>query len=127
MPRNVKKADEVKPEAAAKTAEKAVAETAEKKTATKTAAKKPAEKAAPKKTAAKKTTAAAGSKTVSTNVYIQWNGAQASTDDIVEKAKKNSGVKNPKKIDIYVRPDIDRVYYVIDNDPDGKAGDFELF
>ncbi len=96
-------------------------------TAKKPAAKKTAAKVAPKadeakaekKPAAKKTTA----KTAS-SVYIQLDGAEVTSDALVEKAKAHSGVKSAKKIDVYVRPEINMVYYVIDGE---TFGNFELF
>ena len=46
-----------------------------------------------------------------------------STAVLVEKAKADSGVKAPKTVDIYVRPEINMVYYVIDGE---TFGNFEL-
>ena len=91
-------AEEKKTAAAKKPAEKKA--TAAKKPAEKkaTAAKKPAEKkaTAAKKPAAKKTAAAVESK-----VVIQANGLDVTTADLIEKAKKASGEKNIKKIDLF--------------------------
>ncbi|MBE6861925.1 MAG: hypothetical protein E7497_03365 [Ruminococcus sp.] len=92
---------------------------AAKKPAAKKTAAKAAPKAAAKKPAAKKTAA----KTVA-SVYIQLDGAEVTSDALVEKAKANSGVKSAKKIDVYVRPEINMVYYVIDGE---TFGNFELF
>ena len=111
-----------------KTAEKKVVETAaapveEKKASEKKApAKKaPAAKAAAaKKPAAKKTAAAA----VDSKVVIQAMGSEVSTADLIAKATKASGVKKADKVDIYIRPDVNRVYYVVNGD---ILGDFNLF
>ncbi|MDD7517546.1 DUF6465 family protein [Ruminococcus flavefaciens] len=115
-----------------KTAETKVVETAtpveEKKAAKKApAAKKPAEKkataakkpAAEKKPAAKKTAAAVDSK-----VVIQALGSEVNTADLVAKATKASGVKAVKKVDVYVKPEVNKVYYVVNGD---TFGDFDLF
>lgn len=94
----------------------------EKKTVTKktTAAKKPAEKKAPaaKKPAAKKATAE------ERKVVIQYNGAEVAGTDLVDKAKEVAGVKSAKSVVVYVRPEINKVYYVID---DNTFGNFDLF
>ena len=114
-----------------KTAETKVVETAapveEKKAAKKApAAKKPAEKKATaakkpaeKKPAAKKTAAAVDSK-----VVIQALGSEVNTADLVAKATKASGVKTVKKVDVYVKPEVNKVYYVVNGD---TFGDFDLF
>ena len=75
------------------------------------AAKKPAEK----KTAAKKTAA-------SENVYVQYLGSEITSADLIAKAKKASGVKSPKTVNVYVKPEENKVYYVVDN----NAGSFDL-
>lgn len=97
---------------------KAVEAVAEKKApAKKTAAKKAA---APKKTA---TTKAAAKKTAaSENVFVEYLGAQISSTELIAKAKKDSGVKAPKDVNVYVKPEENKVYYVID----GKEGSFFL-
>ncbi len=115
----VKAAETVKADAAAK----AVKEEKPVKAAAKTAEKKPAaKKPAAKKAAAPKTTKPAAAKTVAT-VYIQQGGAEVTAEALVEKAKADAGVKNAKNVDVYVRPEINMVYYVIDGD---KFGNFEL-
>ena len=81
-----------------------------------TAAKKPA---AEKKPAAKKTAAAVDSK-----VVIQALGSEVNTADLVAKATKASGVKAVKKVDVYVKPEVNKVYYVVNGD---TFGDFDLF
>lgn len=112
-------ADTTKKAAEAKAEEKA-APAAEKKT---TAAKKPAAKkaAAPKKAAEKKTTAAKKT-AASENVYVEYLGAQITSQDLIKKAKSASGVKSPKVVNVYVKPEDNMVYYVVDN----NAGSFPL-
>ncbi len=121
----VKAAETVKTEAAAPAAEekKAPAKKAAAKKTTapkadaekKPAAKKTAAKAPAKKTAAKKA--------AEENVFIQQNGAEVTAADLIAKAKADAGVKAPAKVDVYVRPEINMVYYVIDGE---KFGNFEL-
>ena len=118
--------------AAAETAEvKAAAAPAEEK---KAAAKKPAAKkaAAPKKTAAKKAAPAAEKKAAAprktaakkptASVYIQYLGAELTTEEIIAKAVADAGAASAKKVDVYVKPEENKVYYVID----GKEGSFFL-
>ncbi|HNZ98401.1 DUF6465 family protein [Ruminococcus sp.] len=117
-----KKPAEKKAAAAKKPAEKKA--TAAKKPAEKkaTAAKKPAEKkatAAKKPAAAKKTAAAEERK-----VFIQYNGGEVAGTDLIDKAKADAGVKSAKSVVVYVRPEINKVYYVID---DNTFGNFDLF
>ncbi|MBQ8960926.1 MAG: hypothetical protein IJ071_06890 [Ruminococcus sp.] len=113
---------------------KAVAAPAEEK---KTAAKKPAAKkaaapkaAAEKKAPAKKTAAAekkaparkTAAKKAAATVYVQYLGAELTTEAIVAKAIADSGIASAKKVDVYVKPEENKVYYVID----GKEGSFFL-
>ncbi len=93
----------------------AAAPAAEKKVAEK---KAPAKKAAAKKPAAKKETAE------ERKVVIQYNGAEVAGTDLVDKAKADAGVKSAKSVVVYVRPEINKVYYVID---DNIFGNFDLF
>ena len=105
----------------AKKTEKAVETAAEVKApAKRTAAKKTAEKktaekkaAAPKRAAAKKTAA---------TVYVQYLGAELTTEAIVAKAIDDAAIKAPKTVNVYVKPEENKVYYVID----GKEGSFFL-
>ena len=95
-----------------------------------TAAETTAEAAAPaevKKPAAKKTAAkkpAAKKAAVESKVVIQANGSEATADDLVKKAIAAADVKTVKKVDVYVRPEINKVYYVINGD---VLGEFDLF
>ena len=110
----VKEAVTAAPAAEKKAAEKKPAEK-------KTAAKKPAaKKTASKTTAAAKKTASA--KKAVANVYVQYLGAELTTEAIVAKAVADSGISSAKKIDVYVKPEENKVYYVID----GKEGSFFL-
>ena len=111
--KTVDAAAEVK--ATEKAAEKKVAEKkapAAKKAAAskKTAAKKAA---APKKTAAKK---------AAENVFVEYRGKQITSADLIAKAKKFSGVKSPKVVNVYVKAEENKVYYVVDD----NAGSFDL-
>ena len=83
-----------------------------------------AKKAAAKKPAAKKTTAKkeAAPKKIAENVYVQYQGIEVTSAGLIERAKKESGVKSPKKVDVYVKPEDNTVYYVVDN----NAGQFPL-
>ena len=94
---------------------KAVEETA----AAVTEEKKPAaKKPAAKKPAAKKPAAP------ESKVVVQFGGSEVNTDELVEKAKIASEVKSIKKVDVYVKPEVNKVYYVVNGD---TFGDFELF
>lgn len=120
-PAEEKKAATKKAPAAKKPAEKKAA-AAKKPAEKKAAAKKPAEKKATvaKKPAAKKTAAAA----VDSKVVIQAMGSEVNTAELIEKATKASGAKTVKKVDVYVRPEVNKVYYVVNGD---ILGDFDLF
>ena len=94
---------------------KAVEETA----AAVTEEKKPAAKRpAAKKPAAKKPAAP------ESKVVVQFGGSEVNTDELVEKAKIASEVKSIKKVDVYVKPEVNKVYYVVNGD---TFGDFDLF
>ena len=87
--------------------------------AKKPAAKKPAaKKPAAKKPAAKKPAAP------ESKVVVQFGGSEVNTDELVEKAKIASEVKSIKKVDVYVKPEVNKVYYVVNGD---TFGDFDLF
>ena len=89
----------------------------------KTAAKKPAaKKAAEKKDAEKK---ASGRKTApKTNLFIQYQGTELSYADLIERAKADAGVEAPKSINLYVKPEENKVYYVINDNE--KVGGFDI-
>lgn len=69
------------------------------------------------KTPAKKATAKK-----SENVYIQHNGKEVTVAELLDKAKKLSEVKSPKSVDLYIKPEDNAVYYVVDS----KAGKIDL-
>lgn len=96
----------------------------EKAPAMKTAEKKaPAKKPAAKKTAEKKAPAKKAA-VEERKVVIQYNGSEVVGTDLVDKAKAVAGVKSAKSVVVYVRPEINKVYYVID---DNTFGNFDLF
>lgn len=129
----VKKEAEVKP--AAKKAEKAAAEkkapakkaekaTAEKKTPAKKAEKAVAEKKAPAKKAEKKP---AGRKPAAkANVFVQFAGKSFSQDELVKIAKDvwqydmNMKVADFKSVEIYVKPEENMAYFVVNGDVPGS-------
>ena len=112
--------------------------TAKKTTAKKTAAKKPAaKKTAAKKPAAKKTAAkkpaakkTAAKKTAAkkktNNVYVEFAGNKFNVEKIEKAVKadytKKSGKKTMTSVNIYVKPEDGKAYYVIDR----KKGDVAL-
>ena len=110
----VKETAEVKAPVAAVPAE-------EKKAAVKkTAAKKTTTKAAPKKAAAPKAAKAVEER----RVVIQYEGGEVAGTDLIDKAKAVAGIKTAKSVVVYVRPEINKVYYVINDD---NFGNFDLF
>ncbi len=104
-------------------ATEAPAETAPVKETGKKAAEK---KTSSRKTASKKTETAskkASAKVaVQTNLFIQYQGAELSYSDLIERAKSDAGVKSPKSVNLYVKPEDNMVYYVVDE----KVGGFVL-
>ena len=121
---SAKKADEVKqaPKAAEKTEEKAAVKTA--------AVKKAAEKKpAAKKTAGKKTaeTKAEAQEPVS-SVILQYAGREVQAEDWTRRAKEawtaaGKAEKEIKAIKLYVKPEENMVYYVVNEE---MTGSFEL-
>lgn len=93
-----------------------------------TAAPADEKKPVAKRTVAKKETvkkeSAPKKAAVESKVVIQANGSEAIADELVEKAIAVAGVKTVKKVDVYVRPEINKVYYVINGD---VLGEFNLF
>ena len=73
--------------------------------------KKPAKKASAKKPAAKKSTV---------NLFVQYQGGNVSTDDIVKKALEVSGKKTVKELNVYYQPENNIVYFTAD----GENGSF---
>lgn len=102
---------------------------AEKKTDTKKTAikkadsKKPAaKKAETKKPAAKKT--AAKKSSVESKVYIQFFGKQVTANDVValcEADYKSNNKAAVKSIEVYVKPEDNAAYYVVNGKIEGKV------
>ena len=133
------KAEEKKAAPAKKAAAK---KAAPKKAAEKTEAKKPAakkatttKKAAPakkataaKKPAAKKATTAkkAAAPEVKTNIVLQYGDKNVTYDTIVTNAKNNfkfemgGDVDSMKKLSVYVKPEENSAYYVVDDKVQGR-------
>ena len=108
---------------------------AEAKTETKAAPKKAAAKkaAAPKKEAAPKAAAkkAAAPKKeaaeVKTNIVLQYGDKSVTYDTIVQNAKGNyqydmGGIEEIKKLSVYVKPEEDAAYYVVNDKVQGRIG-----
>lgn len=127
------KKEEAKTEEVAAVKEAPKAET--KKATTKKAAetKKPAaKKTAAKKPAAKKATTtkkAAAKKTDSeVAVHLQFAGKSYTTEDLVQIAKDvwqydlNRKPEDFKKVSLYVKPEENQAYYVINDDVEGSFG-----
>lgn len=136
-----KATDTVKKTAPAKAAETAAAlvkDAAEKAEPAKTAPvkeavkedKAPAKKAAAPKKAAAKTTTTKTAKTVkeaaSQNVYIQFAGKEVKTEELVEQVKaqwtaEGHRVSSIKSLEVYVKPEDNAAYYVINGKENGKV------
>ena len=70
-----------------------------------------------KKTAAKRTRTAA----VKESVYLQYLGKELNSADIVERAKKASGVETITSITVYLKPEENKAYYVVNGDVTGSV------
>ena len=105
-----------------------VKEAPKKKSSTKSAVKKAeAKKPAAKKTAEKKTVSkkAAEKKTApKTNLFIQYQGVELSYADLIERVKADSGIDSPKSVNLYVKPEDNMVYYVVNDNE--KVGGFVI-
>ena len=60
-----------------------------------------------------------------TNIYIEFYGEQVSKDELVKEAEKiwvaaGKKASDIKKIDLYVKPEEDKAYYVINDELDGS-------
>ncbi|MBP5192987.1 MAG: hypothetical protein J6Z74_06550, partial [Eubacterium sp.] len=111
------------PKKAAAVAKKAPAKKAEAPKKAVAAKKAPAKKAAaaPKKAvAAKKAPAKKAAASKKTTLYVQYQGGNVSTDDIVAKALEVSGKKSVKELNIYYQPENNMVYFTAD----GENGSF---
>ena len=121
---NVKKATEEAKKEAAKTTEAAKA------TATKAKASASKAKATASKTtaAAKKTATNAvkkAKKEVITSAVVQYQGLEFTTEDCLKKAeagfKKDYKGKTIEKINIYIKPEERKIYYVVNEDCVGSV------
>ena len=113
------KATEVKAEVKAEAKAAAPAKAEEKKAPAKAAAKK-----APAKKAAAKTTTA---KAVVPEVHVQFAGNDAMLDVVIDRVKKQyiaEGGKSISEVQIYVKPEEGKAFYVING---SNAGDVSLF
>ena len=120
---------------AKKTTTKKAASTTKKATATKTAAKKTTtkatttKKAATKKTTAKKTTTRKAAAKPNVMIEIQYSYKHISNDELVQKSLDNfqydlkGDSTKVKKLSIYVKPQEDKAYYVVD---DKISGDIDI-
>ena len=112
--------------------EAAPVEEAPKKRATKCVSKKTAEKksvakkTAEKKTAEKKTAEKTSSRKAApkTNLFIQYQGVELSYADLIERVKADSGIDSPKSVNLYVKPEDNMVYYVVNENE--KVGGFVI-
>lgn len=100
------------------------------KNSTSTAKKTTAKKAA-KKTTAKKSAGRPSSKKeeLAPEIYLQYNGGETVISDIVERIKQqfiNEGHRagNMKSLQIYMKPEENAVYYVINEKNAGKVNIF---
>lgn len=60
-----------------------------------------------------------------TNIYVEFYGEQVSKDDLIKEAEKiwveaGKKAKDIKKIELYIKPEEDRAYYVINDEFDGS-------
>jgi len=59
------------------------------------------------------------------NIYVEFYGEQVNQEDIIKEAKKiwtDKGNKaaDLKKLEVYIKPEDDRVYYVFNGDENGS-------
>ena len=114
---------------AKKTTTKKAASTAKKTTATKTAAKKTTAKMTVAKTTAKKTTTRKAATKPNVMIEIQYSYKHISNDELVQKSLDNyqydlkGDPTKVKKLSIYVKPQEDKAYYVVD---DKISGDIDI-
>ena len=57
---------------------------------------------------------------VKESVYLQYLGKELNSADIVEAAKKASGEKKITSITVYLKPEENMAYYVINDDVTGS-------
>ena len=77
-------------------------------------------KSAQKKPAAKRSTR----KSTKVELFIEYNGVQVSSDHIIENVKAtyaaNGGKSDAKSLKIYLKPEDNAAYYVVDEDTSEK-------
>ena len=118
----VKKVEE---KVAEKVAEKAPAKAAEKKAPAKAAEKKAPAKAAEKKAPAKAAEKKAPAKKAAeakVELFVEYQGGSQKVEDLVARAKAESGKKSIKVLNIYYQPENNKVYFTAD----GAEGSFDL-
>lgn len=84
----------------------------------KTSVENPDEKKTVKKRNTRKTTA------VDSNVYIQYFGKQVTTKDIIDSCQadyKSNNRAAVKSIEVYVKPEDDTAYYVVNGNVQGNV------
>lgn len=125
------KSEEAKTDvAAAKGAAKEASKTTRKTTAKKTTAKA-TKNTATKETAEKETTSKTPGRKAATKavVHVQFSGKSYTTEDWVKSAKDvweydlNRNPEDFKSVELYVKPEENKVYYVINGD---VSGDFNI-
>ncbi|RKM58312.1 hypothetical protein D6853_01920 [Butyrivibrio sp. X503] len=57
---------------------------------------------------------------------LQYGSLSIGEDKIVSKAKKAYGKRDIKELNIYVKPEEGKAYYVVNNDP-SNSGSFDLY
>lgn len=113
--------------AAKTTAAKTTATKTAAKTVTKAAAAKTEEKAAPAKKTATKTAAKKAAKETVTKVYIEYNGAKVSVDEMIENVKLtykgNGSNADIETLEVYVKPEENAAYFVVNGELEGNKMD----
>lgn len=77
--------------------------------------KAPAKKAAPKKTAPKKTAPAKPAE-AKVDFFVEYGGVQVSVADVISNVKATYG-KDAKEIEVYLKPEESKAYFVADGEP----------
>lgn len=118
--------DAVKETVAEKAPEKEDAKAPAKKTTTRKTVKKAPEKSA--EAVEKKTVRRVAKKEVAAEVYVQYLGMEVSAKDVLENVKKiwkdemGKKDKDIKDIKLYIKPEENKAYYVINGDVAGAVG-----
>ena len=63
---------------------------------------------------------------VNSKIELQYRNKSIGEDELVSKAKKKYGKRDITNLDIYVKPEEGKAYYVVNGDP-ALSGDFELY